>query len=38
MDDYKKTEKICRKAVLGATAQEIKNCNAFLEFVKNAGF
>lgn len=38
MDDYKKTEKICRKAVLGGTAQEIKNCEAFLDFVRTAGF
>ena len=38
MDDYKKTEKTCRKAVLGGSEQEIKNCDAFLEFVRTAGY
>ena len=38
MDDYAYTEKICRKAVKGGTELEIKNCDRFLSFVKEAGF
>ena len=38
MDDYKYTEKVCRKAVRGGTEIEINNCERFLSFVKNAGF
>ena len=38
IDDYKATEKICRDAVKGGSMQELKNCDEFLEFIKNVGY
>ena len=37
IDEYDKTEKICRNTVEGGTAQEIINCDRFLDFIKNVG-
>ena len=37
INEYEKTSKICRKVVEGGTDQEIKNCEQFLDFIKNAG-
>ena len=37
IDEYKKTEKICRDAVKGGTVQEKKNCDNFLEFIRTTG-
>ena len=38
MDDYKKTARICRALVKNGTEMERKRCEAFLEFVRTAGF
>ena len=37
IDEYDKTEEICCKAVEGGTAQEIKNCERFLDFIRIVG-
>jgi hypothetical protein len=37
IDDYKTTEKICRAAVKGGNKYELKNCDLFLDFIKDVG-
>ena len=37
IDDYMKTKKICMKTVAGGESYEIRNCKAFLDFIKTVG-